>query len=62
MRVVITGATGGIGFAVAEAFAKAGNEVVLADLNEAPCSKKRLYSPLQAGKLTNRVSYQRGTD
>lgn len=34
MRVLITGATGGIGFAVAEAFAKAGHKVVLADLNE----------------------------
>lgn len=40
MRVLITGATGGIGFAVAEAFAKAGHDVVLADLNEKALQEK----------------------
>jgi 3-hydroxybutyrate dehydrogenase len=40
MRVVITGATGGIGFAVAEAFAKAQHQVVLADLDAALLSEK----------------------
>lgn len=40
MRVVITGATGGIGFGMAEAFAKAGHEVVLADLSESALQEK----------------------
>lgn len=40
MRVVITGATGGIGFAVAQAFAKAQHQVVLADLDEQLLTEK----------------------
>ncbi|EHR41579.1 3-hydroxybutyrate dehydrogenase [Alishewanella jeotgali] len=42
MRVLITGATGGIGFAVAEAFAAAGYQVVLADLDEGLLNTKAL--------------------
>jgi 3-hydroxybutyrate dehydrogenase len=34
MQVLITGATGGIGFAIASQFASAGHEVVIADLNQ----------------------------
>ncbi|SNY57154.1 3-hydroxybutyrate dehydrogenase [Arsukibacterium tuosuense] len=34
MRAVITGGTGGIGFAIANHFGKAGYQVVLADLNQ----------------------------
>lgn len=40
MRIVITGATGGIGFAIAETFAKQGHAVVLADLNENALQQK----------------------
>ncbi|WP_333607368.1 3-hydroxybutyrate dehydrogenase [Arsukibacterium sp.] len=34
MRALITGGTGGIGFAIAEHFAKDGHQVILADLDE----------------------------
>jgi len=34
MQVLITGATGGIGFAIASHFASTGHEVVIADLNQ----------------------------
>ncbi|MDX1391986.1 MAG: SDR family NAD(P)-dependent oxidoreductase, partial [Rheinheimera sp.] len=34
MQVLITGATGGIGFAVASHFAAAGHQVVIADLHQ----------------------------
>ena len=40
MRAVITGGTGGIGFAIANHFGKAGYQVVLADLNQALLQQK----------------------
>lgn len=40
MQVVITGATGGIGFAIATHFAQAGHHVVIADLAQADIERK----------------------
>ena len=40
MQVLITGATGGIGFAMASYFATAGHKVILADLNQALLDEK----------------------
>jgi 3-hydroxybutyrate dehydrogenase len=40
MRAVITGGTGGIGFAIANHFGQAGYQVVLADLNESLLQQK----------------------
>jgi 3-hydroxybutyrate dehydrogenase len=40
MRVLITGGSGGIGFAVAQAYAAQGNEVILADINLAVAEQK----------------------
>lgn len=40
MRVLITGGSGGIGFAVAQAYAAQGDEVILADINLAVAEKK----------------------
>ncbi|MBZ9611490.1 3-hydroxybutyrate dehydrogenase [Rheinheimera maricola] len=40
MQIVITGATGGIGFAIANHFASAGHQVVLADLQAAMIDSK----------------------
>ncbi|KKO49612.1 3-hydroxybutyrate dehydrogenase [Arsukibacterium sp. MJ3] len=40
MRAVITGGTGGIGFAIASHFGQAGYQVVLADLNESLLQQK----------------------
>ncbi|WNO60186.1 SDR family NAD(P)-dependent oxidoreductase [Rheinheimera sp. MMS21-TC3] len=34
MRIVVTGGTGGIGFAIAEHFAKQQHQVVIADLQQ----------------------------
>ncbi|WP_348729089.1 3-hydroxybutyrate dehydrogenase [Rheinheimera texasensis] len=40
MRVLITGGSGGIGFAVAQAYAAQGDEVILADINLAVAEQK----------------------
>jgi 3-hydroxybutyrate dehydrogenase len=40
MQILITGATGGIGFAIASHFAAAGHEVVIADLQQASIDSK----------------------
>ncbi len=40
MRVVITGGTGGIGFAIANHFGQAGYQVILADLNQGLLQQK----------------------
>jgi 3-hydroxybutyrate dehydrogenase len=40
MQVLITGATGGIGFAIASHFAAAGHQVVIADLHQASIDSK----------------------
>jgi len=41
MKVLITGGTGGIGFAVAQQFGKEGHQVILADLNPALLHSKQ---------------------
>lgn len=41
MNVLITGGTGGIGFAVAEHFGREGHHVILADLNEVTLAAKQ---------------------
>lgn len=65
MRVLITGGSGGIGFAVAKAYADAGHQVILADINLALATEKA--AELQASgaeasalllDLTNQLSIE----
>jgi 3-hydroxybutyrate dehydrogenase len=65
MRILITGGSGGIGFAVAQAFADAGHQVILADIQlEAATQKAALLASSGASAsalqldLTNQASIE----
>lgn len=52
MRVLITGGSGGIGFAVAQAYAAQGDEVILADINLAVAEQKAAELVATGAKAT----------
>lgn len=52
MRVLITGGSGGIGFAVAQAYAAQGDEVILADINLAVAEQKAAKLVATGAKAT----------
>ena len=60
MRVFITGGSGGIGFAVASAYAADGHEVILADINLALAQEKAAELVAAGGIYAQLWAHQTG--